>query len=148
MKVILRREHEKLGQVGAVVDVRDGYARNFLIPKGIAYPATEGSMRALTEEKKQAERRSVKEQKSSEKLATELGKVSITLKMKVGEDEKLFGSVTSQMIADSLKEKGFDFDKRIIDLEEPIKALGIYTVNVKLPQNVTGKLQVWVVREY
>lgn len=147
MKVILRREHEKLGQVGAVVDVRDGYARNFLIPKGIAYPATEGSMRALTEEKKQAERRSVKEQKSSEKLATELGKVSITLKMKVGEDEKLFGSVTSQMIADSLKEKGFDFDKRIIDLEEPIKALGIYTVNVKLPQNVTGKLQVWVVRE-
>jgi len=147
MKVILRKEHEKLGQTGAVIDVRDGYARNFLIPKGIAYPATEGGMRALTEEKKQAERRAVKEQKSSEKLAAELGKVSITLKMKVGEDEKLFGSVTSQMIADSLKEKGFDLDKRIIDLEEPIKALGIYTVNVKLPQNVTGKLQVWVVQE-
>ena len=147
MKVILRKEHDTLGQVGAVVDVRNGYARNFLIPKGIAYPATEGGMRALDEEKKQSERRAVKEQKSSEKVATELGKVSITLKMKVGEDEKLFGSVTSQMIADSLKEKGFDFDKRIIDLEEPIKALGIYSVNVKLPQNVTGTLQVWVVRE-
>ena len=147
MKVILRKEHEKLGQTGAVVDVQDGYARNFLIPKGIAYPATEGGMRALTEEKKQADRRTVKEQKSSEKLAAELSKVSITLKMKVGEDEKLFGSVTSQMIADSLKEKGFDLDKRIIDLEEPIKALGIYTVSVKLPQNVTGKIQVWVVQE-
>jgi large subunit ribosomal protein L9 len=67
--------------------------------------------------------------------------------MKVGEDEKLFGAVTSQMVADALKEKGFEVDKRIIDLEEPIKALGIYTVDVKLPQSVTGKLKVWVVRE-
>jgi len=147
MKVILRKEHEKLGTVGAVVDVKDGYARNFLIPKGIAYPANEGNMRALNEEKKQAERRSAKEQKTSEKLASELDKVSITLQVKVGEDEKLFGAVTSQMIADALKEKGFELDKRIIDLEEPIKALGIYTVNVKLPQNVTGKVKVWVVHE-
>jgi large subunit ribosomal protein L9 len=147
MKVILRKEHEKLGQVGAVVDVKDGYARNFLIPKGIAYPANDGNMRALEEEKKQANRRSVKEQKSSEKLAANLEKVSITLQMKVGEDEKLFGSVTSQMIADALKEKGFDLDKRIIELPEPIKALGIYTVDVKLPQNTTGKVKVWVVRE-
>ncbi len=147
MKVILRKEHEKLGQIGAVVDVKDGYARNFLFPKGIAYPATDGSMRALEEEKKQAARRSSKEQKTSEKLATELEKVSITLQMKVGEDEKLFGSVTSQMIADALKEKGFEIDKRIIDLEEPIKALGIYTIHVKLHQNVTGNVKVWVVRE-
>jgi len=147
MKVILRKDHEKLGQVGAVVDVKDGYARNFLVPKGIAYPASEGSMRALEEEKKQASRRQAKELKGSEKLAAELEKVSITLQMKVGEDEKLFGSVTSQMIADSLKEKGFEIDKRIIDLEEPIKALGIYNVNVKLHQNVTGKVKVWVVRE-
>lgn len=147
MKVILRKEHEKLGQVGAVVDVKDGYARNFLIPKGIAYPATDGNMRALTEEKKQAERRSSKEQRASQKLAADLEKVSITLQAKVGEDEKLFGSVTSQMIAEALKEKGFDLDKRIIDLPEPIKALGIYTVDVKLSQNVTGKVKVWVVRE-
>ncbi len=147
MKVILRKEHEKLGEVGAVVDVKDGYARNYLIPKGVAYPASDGSMRALAEEKKQAERRKAKEMKASEKLAAEIEKVSITLQMKVGEDEKLFGSVTSQMIADSLKEKGFDLDKRTIDLEEPIKALGIYTVNVKLHQSVTGKVKVWVVRE-
>jgi large subunit ribosomal protein L9 len=147
MKVILRKEHEKLGQVGTVVDVKDGYARNFLIPKGIAYPANSGSMRALEEEKKQASRRHTKELKGSEKLAAELEKLSITLQMKVGEDEKLFGAVTSQMVADALKEKGFDLDKRIIDLEEPIKALGIYTIGVKLPQNVTGSVKVWVVRE-
>jgi large subunit ribosomal protein L9 len=147
MKVILRKEHEKLGQVGAVVEVKDGYARNFLIPKGIAYPASDGNMRALEEEKKQAKGRSAKEQKSSQNLATNLEKVSITLQMKVGEDEKLFGSVTSQMIADALKEKGFELDKRIIELPEPIKALGIYTVDVKLPQNITGKVKVWVVRE-
>jgi large subunit ribosomal protein L9 len=147
MKVILRKEHEKLGQVGTVVDVKDGFARNYLIPKGIAYAANEGSMRALEEEKKQAERRQSKERKSSEHLAAELEKLSITLKMNVGEDEKLFGSVTAQMIADELKTKGFDFDKRVIDLEEPIKALGIYNVSVKLHQNVTGKVKVWVVRE-
>jgi large subunit ribosomal protein L9 len=147
MKVILRKDQEKLGQVGAVVDVKDGYARNFLIPKGIAYPASEGSMRALAEEKKQAERRSAKELKASEKLATELEKLSVTIKMKVGEDEKLFGSVTSQMIAEAVQEKGFNLDKRIIELPEPIKALGIYNVDVKLHQNVTGKVKVWVVRE-
>jgi large subunit ribosomal protein L9 len=147
MKVILRKDHEKLGATGAVVDVRDGYARNYLIPKNLAYPASAGSMRALEEEKKQASARAGKELKGAERMAAELEKVSITLQMKVGEDEKLFGSVTAQMIADSLKEKGVDIDKRIIDLEEPIKALGIYTVNVKLHPGVTGKVKVWVVRE-
>jgi large subunit ribosomal protein L9 len=104
-------------------------------------------MRALAEEEKQAQRRGQKEQKSSENLAKELEKVSITLQMKVGEDEKLFGAVTSQMIADALKEKQLEIDKRIIELEEPIKALGIYDVPVKLHQNVTAKVKVWVVRE-
>jgi large subunit ribosomal protein L9 len=147
MEVILRKDHDKLGTVGTNVVVKDGYARNYLLPRGLAYMATDGALRALGEEKKQAERRSGKELKSNEKLAQELEKVSITIQMKVGEDEKLFGSVTSQMIADSLKEKGFEIDKRIIDLEEPIKALGIYNVSVKLHQNVTGKVKVWVVRE-
>ena len=147
MEVILRKDHDTLGTVGTKVVVKDGYARNYLLPRGLAYEATDGALRALAEEKKQAERRSGKELKSSEKLAQELEKVSITIQMKVGEDEKLFGSVTSQMIADSLKEKGIEIDKRIIDLEEPIKALGIYTVNVKLHQSVTGKVKVWVVRE-
>ena len=147
MKVILRKEHDKLGQIGTITDVKDGYARNYLIPRGIAYPATDGSMRTLDEEKKQAERRSNKELKENEKLAANLDKVSLTVKMKVGEDEKLFGSVTAQMLSDALKEQGFTIDKRIIDLEEPIKALGIYTVNVKLHQSVVGKVKVWVVSE-
>ena len=147
MKIILRKNHETLGQVGSIVDVKDGYARNDLIPRGIAVPADGGHMRALEEEKKQAERRRNKELKVSQKLAEELEKVSITLKMKVGEDEKLFGAVTSQMIADALTEKGFELDKRIIELEEPIKALGIYTVPVKLHQSVEAKVKVWVVRE-
>ena len=147
MEVILRKDHDKLGTVGTKVVVKDGYARNYLIPRGMAYEATEGALRALEEEKHQADRRSNTELKSSEKLAQELEKVSITIPMKVGEDEKLFGSVTSQMIADSLKENGMEIDKRIIEMEEPIKALGIYSVNVKLHQNVTGKVKVWVVRE-
>lgn len=147
MKIILRKEHDKLGAVGSVVDVKDGYARNYLIPRGIAFPADEGNMRALEEEKKQSERRQAKEKRSAEKMAKELEKVSLTLKMKVGEDEKLFGSVTSQMIADALKEKGLEIDKRTIALEEPIKALGIYAVDVKLHHEVSGKVKIWVVRE-
>jgi len=147
MKVILRKDHEKLGAVGAVVDVKDGFARNFLIPKGIAYPANEGNMRALSEEKRQAERRARKEELTATKLAAELEKLSLTLKMKVGEDEKLFGSVTGQMIADELAAKGVTVDKRTIVLEEPIRALGIYTVDVKLHHSVNGKVKVWVVRE-
>jgi large subunit ribosomal protein L9 len=147
MKIILRKEHDKLGAAGSVVEVKDGYARNYLIPRGIAYPADAGSMRALEEEKRQQSRRDSRELHTSEKLAHEIEKISLTLKMKVGEDEKLFGSVTSQMIAEGLKEKGLEIDKRIIELEEPIKALGIYTVDVKLHQNVTGKLKVWVVHE-
>ena len=147
MKVILRKDHEKLGKIGAVVDVKDGFARNFLIPNGIAYAASDGSMRALGEEKRQAERRAHKEEQTAARTAAELEKISITLKMKVGEDEKLFGSVTGQMIADELAAKGFTIDKRSIVLEEPIKALGIYTVDVKLHHSVTGKIKVWVVRE-
>lgn len=147
MKVILRKDIEQLGKMGETVTVKDGYARNYLIPRKIAYPATEGSLRALEEEKKQQERRAHKELRHAEKLARELENISLTIKMKVGEDDKLFGSVTSQVIADALSEKGVTIDKRMIELDEPIKALGIYTVNVKLHQNVTGKVKIWVVRE-
>ena len=147
MKIILRQDHDKLGTVGTLVDVKDGFARNYLIPQGVAYAATDGNMRALEEEKKASAARDVKARRSSEKVAENLEKVSITLQMKVGEDEKLFGAVTSQMIAEALKEKGFDLDKKVVELEEPIKALGIYTVGVKLPQGVNGKVKVWVVRE-
>lgn len=147
MKVILRQEFGQLGHVGDVVDVKDGYARNYLIPRNIAFLATASSVQRLEEEKKQHVRAIDKEKRASESLAAELEKVSITIQMKVGEDEKLFGSVTSQMIAESLKEKGLTIDKRNIELEDSIKALGIYTVNVKLPGGVIGNVKVWVVRE-
>ncbi len=147
MKVILRQDFDKLGKLGDIVVVKDGYARNYLIPRNIGYAATKGNLQALEEEKKQHENRQKKEFHQAEKLAVELEKTSVTLKVKVGEDEKLFGSVTSQMIADALKEKGITIDKRSIELEEPIRALGIYTVNMKLHTTVTGKVKVWVVRE-
>lgn len=147
MKVILRQEFEQLGHVGDVIEVKEGYARNFLIPRNIAYLATASSIQQLEEEKKQHVRALEKEKRTSEKLAAELEKVSVTIQMKVGEDEKLFGSVTSQMIAESLKEKGLTIDKRQIEMDDSIKALGIYTVDVKLPGSVIGKIKVWVVRE-
>jgi large subunit ribosomal protein L9 len=147
MKIILRQDYDKLGKLGDIVEVKDGFARNYLLPRKIGYLATPGSLRTLEEEKKQTEERRKKDLTAAEKLSAELEKLSITLKMKVGEDEKLFGSVTNQMIADAVQEKGFTLDKRSIEIDEPIKALGIYTVNVKLHNSVTGKLKVWVVRE-
>lgn len=147
MKVILRQNYNKLGSVGDVVDVKDGFARNYLIPRSIAFRATEGNLKALEQEKKQLARKEEKVIQDSEKLAAQLGSVSLTITMKVGEDDKLFGAVTSQMIADSLTEKGYSIDKRIIELEEPIKTLGIFEVPVKLHSKVTAKVKVWVVRE-
>ncbi|MBI3194757.1 MAG: 50S ribosomal protein L9 [Ignavibacteriae bacterium] len=147
MKIILRQNFEQLGQVGQVVDVADGYARNYLIPKKIAYAATKENLRALEEEKKQQVYREKKDLVRAQKTAQELEKLSITIPMKVGEDDKLFGSVTSQMIADVLQEKGMAIDKRIIEFDEAVKALGIYTANVKLHAEVSGKLKVWVVKE-
>ena len=147
MKVILRQNYNKLGNIGDVVDVKDGFARNYLIPRSIAFRATEGNLKALEVEKKQLARKEEKVVLDSEKLAAQLGSVSLTITMKVGEDDKLFGAVTSQMIADSLVEKGFSIDKRIIELEEPIKTLGIFEVPVKLHTQVSAKVKVWVVRE-
>lgn len=147
MKIILRQDVEQLGKVGDVVEVKDGFARNYLIPRNLAYQATEGSVRRLEEDKKAFAKRQEKERKDSERFAAELAKISITIKMKVGEDEKLFGSVTSQMIADAVQEKGVKIDKKQIELEDSIKSLGIYDVNVKLPAGVTGIVKVWVVRE-
>jgi len=147
MKVILRKDVDALGKTGDVITVKDGYARNYLIPRSIAYVATDSSVKALEEERKQLARRLDKEKKSSEALAGDLEKTSVTIKMKVGEDDKLFGSVTSQMIADALKEKGISLDKRQVELEDTLKSLGIFDVNVKLPGGVAAKVKVWIVRE-
>jgi large subunit ribosomal protein L9 len=147
MKVILRKNFDQLGKVGDIVNVKDGYARNFLLPRQIAYQATKGNILALEEEKKQILKKEAKELETAQNLATELEKVSVTIPVTVGEEDKIFGTVTNQMIADFLKEKGFDLDRRKIEITEPIKALGIYSVSVKLHPSVTATLKTWVVRE-
>lgn len=147
MKVILRQNYDSLGQIGEIIDVKDGYARNYLIPRKIAYVALKGNLRALEEEKKTVEKKKHLEIQAAEKLSAELEKVSVTIPVQVGEEDKIFGSVTTQMIADALKEKGYDLDKRKIEIEEPIKSLGIYGISIKLHQNVTSNIKVWVVRE-
>ncbi|MDZ7373939.1 MAG: 50S ribosomal protein L9 [candidate division KSB1 bacterium] len=147
MRVILRQEVEKLGGPGKIVEVSDGYARNYLIPRGLAVPATPSALKALEEEKKRAELRASREKKAAERLAEKLNGVSVTATVAVGEEDRVFGAVTSQMIADLLKQKGFDIDRRKILLEEPLKALGIYDVPIKLHPEVEAKIKVWVVRE-
>jgi len=131
MKVILRQNTEGLGQIGEVVDVKDGYARNFLIPRKLAYAALKGNIKALEEEKKTLSKKREQELTAAEALAAELEKVSVTIPVQVGEEDKIFGSVTTQMISDALKEKGHEIDKRKIEIDEPIKALGIYGVSIK-----------------
>ena len=147
MKIILRKDFEPLGNVGDMVEVKDGYARNFLIPRKIAYTASKGNVRVLEEEKKNIARKSQQELVVAEELAAEMEKVSVTIPVQVGEEDKIFGTVTTQMIADALKEKNFEIDKRKIEIDEQIKTLGIYGVNVKLHPKVSAKIKVWVVRE-
>lgn len=147
MKVIIRQNIESLGSVGDVVEVKPGYANNYLIPRQFAYIAMAGSVKALEEEKKNLVKKKQKELEAAEKLAAELEKVSISIPVQVGEEDKIFGSVTTQMIGDALAEKSFDMDRRKIEIEEPIKSLGIYSVGIKLHPSVTAKIKVWVVRE-
>lgn len=146
-KVILRREAENLGEIGDVVDVKSGYARNYLIPRGIAYRATPGALRAVEAEKKAYMAQQERLEEDARGIAEKLESVSITIAMKVGEEDRLFGSVTSQMIADELIEQGHGVDRRLIQLSDPIKKLGMYDVPVKLHRNVTTNLKVFVVDE-
>jgi large subunit ribosomal protein L9 len=147
MKVILKKDFENLGKAGDVVQVKNGYARNYLVPRGIALAASERNMRILEEEAKLDARREVKNKREAEIKAGELEKISVTASVPVGEEDKVFGSVTAQDIADLMKEKGFEIDKRKIVLDEPIKALGVYTVPVKLHAEVEGRIRVWVVKQ-
>jgi large subunit ribosomal protein L9 len=147
MRVILRQNIDKLGQIGDIVEVKEGYALNYLIPQKYAFAALQGNIKAIEEEKKQLDRIRKREIQSAEKISNELEKISVTIPVQVGEEDKIFGSVTTQMIADALKEKGFDIDRRKIELEEQIKTLGIFNANIKLHPSVVSKIKVWVVRE-
>ncbi len=147
MKVILRQDFENLGKFGDIVDVKDGYARNFLIPRKIALPATPGNIKMIETEKKQKAFKLERERLSALNLAEKLSNVEITIPMKAGENERLFGSVTAQMISNELAKLGFEVDRRKILLDEPIKMLGNYEIPVKLHPDVSVKIKVNVVRE-
>jgi large subunit ribosomal protein L9 len=147
MEIVLTKDYEQLGKAMDVINVKDGYARNFLIPQGIAVPATEGNRKKVAEAKRIAEIREEKKIKEARQLAKKIEQVPCTIPVKVGEDDKIFGSVTAQEIADFLKKEGFDIEKRHIDLEEPIKQLGVYSIRIILFKDVEAKLKVWVVKE-
>jgi large subunit ribosomal protein L9 len=144
MEVILRDHVENLGRRGEIVKVADGYARNFLLPRNLALPATEGNKKRVTRERKIAETREAEERQSAEAIATRLTALDLTIPRKVGENDQLYGSVTNADIADLLKEKGFEIDRRKILLADPIKALGENTVPVKLHRDVTAQVRVTV----
>lgn len=145
MKIILRQDVENLGNIGEIVVVKPGYARNFLIPNQLAYVATDGAIRALETEKKQYEVRKAKARQQAEVVAAQLADLQITLSMQVGEEGRLFGSVTAPMIAQELELRGYNVDKRNIMIDEPIKTLGIFEVKVKLHSDLTAPLKVWVI---
>jgi large subunit ribosomal protein L9 len=147
MDVILREDVEKLGAAGDLVTVKDGYARNYLLPRGLAYPATDGNRRRLEAEQKSRTRRADAEIARAGEVATRLEAVSLSFAMKAGEGDKLFGSVTSHDIAERLKAEGFEVDKKAVELDEPIKALGVYKVPVRLHPDVKPEVRVWVVKE-
>ncbi len=147
MKVILKDDVKGLGNMGQIVDVSDGYARNFLIPKGIALEANVKNMKALEHQKRIIQEKAKKIMNQAKDLSTKMANLNVVIKAKAGEEEKLFGSVTSMDIAEAFKNQGIDIDKKKIILEEPIKRLGTYSVNIKLHPEVTTTVNVQVVPE-
>ena len=147
MEIILRMDVQHLGRAGEVVKVKDGYARNYLLPKGLAYPATEGNRKRVTFEADRLARLHETEKQAAEGEAAKLAGVSLTFPMKVGEEDKLYGSVTASDIQRRLEEQGIHVDKRKIDLSEPIRSLGEFRVGIKLHAAVRPELTVVVVKE-
>ncbi len=147
MLVILRENVENLGTTGDVVKVSDGYARNFLLPRNLVVAADENNIATIEHHKKLLEKKRLAQRATAQELANKLEQFSCTLSRKVGEQDRLFGSVTSGDIADALKAAGFKIDKRSILLNVPIKSLGVHSVTLKLESDVTATLKVWVAKE-
>jgi large subunit ribosomal protein L9 len=147
MRVILREDLEHLGAAGEVVSVRDGYGRNFLLPRGLASLATEKDVAKMEHERKVIAVRAAKRAKELAGEVEKLQAVSVSLSRAVGEGDKLYGSVTNRDIADALKEQGVTVDAKKIDLVEPIKALGMTEVPIKLGKDAVAKIKVWVVKK-
>lgn len=147
MKVILKQDIDRLGSAGDIKNVSDGYARNFLFPKGLVFEATKSNLKSWENEKKAREKKKEIELQKAQEKAREFEKISCTISVKAGEDNKMFGSVTVSHIAESLKKLGFEIDKNDIFLSEPIKELGAYVVDVRISSQVLAKVKVWVVGE-
>ena len=147
MEVILRQAVDNLGHPGDIVDVSSGYARNFLLPRGFAYEATPGNLKRIGQEKARLEAAENERRDAAQQLATKLEEVSLTFSAKVGEEGKLFGSVTNIHIEKALKAKGLNVDRRKIQLAEPIKSAGDYDVPVRLSGDITVPLKVSVVSD-
>ena len=146
MRIILLQDIETLGKTGSQCDVKDGYARNYLIPRGFALKASPVNIKRFQEINRLKESAKKREMKKVNELADKLKALSLTIPVQVGEEDRLFGAVTSQSIAEQLQEKGYEIDKRQILLEEPIKTLGVFDVPVKLHPEVTATVKVWVVK--
>ena len=147
MEIILRQDVEKLGKSGQVVTVKSGFARNFLIPRGLGLIKSAGATAQIEREKKDQEKSVERARKAAQALAAKLAGVSLTMPVQVGEEEKLYGSVTAGDLEQALAKEGFAIDKRQIALEEPIKALGVYPVVLKLAPGVEQAIRVWVVKK-
>jgi large subunit ribosomal protein L9 len=147
MEIILREDVQNLGKAGEVVKVRDGYARNYLLPKGLAYVASEGNKKRIVFEADRIAKQRSAEKQSAEVAAAALANVEITFTMKVGEEDKLYGSVTAGDIQRKLEERGIHVDKRKIDLPEPLRALGEYQVGLRIHADVRPEILVKVVAE-
>jgi large subunit ribosomal protein L9 len=147
MKVILKQNVDSLGKAGDAVKVADGYARNYLIPKGLAVEASNWSLKALENEKTQIMKKIETEKKKAEVMIERLAGVTLSLSRRVGEQDKLFGSVTTKDIEQSLQELGFEIDRKMIILEEPIKTPGEFPVKIKLQPGVMTEIKITVIGE-
>ena len=147
MKVILKDDVKKVGKIGDIVNVANGYARNYLIPRGLAAEANMKNIKSLEHEKRIMQDKAKKIKNSAQDLASRISATTLVIKAKAGDEEKLFGSVTTMDIAEALHSEGIEIDKKRILLEEPIKRLGSYSVNVKLHHDVSTQITVQVVQE-
>ncbi|MGH7528852.1 MAG: 50S ribosomal protein L9 [Gemmatimonadales bacterium] len=147
MEIILREDVQHVGKAGEIVKVKDGYARNYLLPKGLAYPATDANKQRVAYESERVAKQRAVEKSAAETEAASLADVHLTFPVKVGEEDKLYGSVTAGDIQRRLEELGVHVDKRKIDLPEPIRSLGDFRVGVKIHPDVRPELRITVVRE-
>ena len=147
MEIILRQAIENLGNPGDVVTVKNGYARNYLLPRGFAFEATPGNLKRISAERSRLEAAENERRDAAGTFAKRLEEVQLTFSARVGEEGKLFGSVTAADIAEQLAAQGIQVERRLIDLHEPIKALGVYRVPVKLHADVISEVRVWVIKQ-